>query len=90
MALVVGVSIVLLAGLLGFAFERRLRRFAGRRVFTGMNLFWMVLLFGLPVALVGLTLDKLSEASDRFLAPEYENLSYARYVSLVGEDRFLA
>jgi hypothetical protein len=89
MALFVTVNVVLLAGLFGFAFERRLRGFAKRRIFSGTALFCVVLLIGLPVALVGLAIDKLSEASDRILAPEYQNLSYARYLKLVGVDPFI-
>ena len=85
MALFVAVSIAVLAGVFGSAVGRRFAGSFDRKTSAAMTTFWVVFLIGLPVGLVSFGVDKLLEARDRVDAPEYENLSHARYTALVGD-----
>ena len=89
MAFFVGVGIALLAGLFGSAVGRRLGGSVDGKTSVAMPTFWIVLLIGLPLGLISFSVDKSLEAWDRVDAPEYQNLSYARYAAVVGDRPFV-
>jgi len=87
MAFFVGVSIAVLAGVFGSAVGRRFVGSVDSRMSATVTMFWVVFLIGLPVGLISFGAKKSLEAWDRVDAPEYQNLSYARYTTLVGDYR---
>ena len=89
MAFFVAVSIAVMAAVFGSAVGRRFGGSVDRKTSAAMTTFWVVFLIGLPVGLISFGAKKSLEAWDRVDAPEYQNLSYARYTGLVGDLPFV-